>query len=220
MERTYRHTLTKREDWTSFSVQYKESDLWVHADRDVREQARSALYEARAGIEGYGRLHPEFFSAYSPLAYDPDAPEPVRRMLAAARTAGVGPMAAVAGTIAQWVGESALAIGREVAVENGGDIYLNMKTCFIIGIYAGSSPLSDRIGIRIDPLETPMGVGTSSATVGHSWSYGKADAACVLADNASLADAAATALGNRAKDESVLEREWVLGLDGSSDWKA
>jgi hypothetical protein len=63
-------------------------------------------------------------------------------------------------------------------------------------VFAGASPLSNRFGLRIVPEQTPLGICTSSGTVGHSLSFGKAESVTVLADSACIADAAATRLGN------------------------
>jgi len=127
-------------------------------------------------------------------------------MIAAARRVGVGPMAAVAGALAERVGR-ALAqepLNPEVIVENGGDLYLEVTSPAIVSLFAGKSPLSHRVGLRIEPDLSPLGVCTSSGSVGHSLSFGRADAACVLAHKASLADAAATALGNLVPDAGAI----------------
>jgi ApbE superfamily uncharacterized protein (UPF0280 family) len=89
-------------------------------------------------------------------------------------------------------------------VENGGDIFLKVTRPAVIALYAGDSPLSNKIGLKIDPLQGPLGVCTSSGTVGHSLSFGRADAACVLAASTALADACATALGNRVPDAGAI----------------
>jgi ApbE superfamily uncharacterized protein (UPF0280 family) len=115
----------------------------------------------------------------------------------AARKAGVGPMAAVAGAIAENIGRELLTFSPEIIVENGGDIYLKSLKKRIVGIFAGNSPLTGKIGLEINAKDTPLGICTSSGTVGHSLSYGKADAVVVLSRSATLADAAATAIGNR-----------------------
>jgi ApbE superfamily uncharacterized protein (UPF0280 family) len=118
-------------------------------------------------------------------------------MLKAGLEAQVGPMAAVAGAIARYVGEGLLGAGfREVIVENGGDLFLNRSESCTVAIFAGQSPLSYNIGIRIKGEHMPCGVCTSSGTVGHSLSFGDADSVTVVADSVALADAAATRLGN------------------------
>jgi hypothetical protein len=118
-------------------------------------------------------------------------------------------MAAVAGAMAEWVSKDLLKLSKEVIVENGGDIYLATSKERTIGIYAGDSPLSLKIGIVISPDEAPLGVCTSSGTVGPSLSFGKADAVCILARSSALADAAATAVGNIVKEKKDIE----LGLE-------
>jgi ApbE superfamily uncharacterized protein (UPF0280 family) len=118
-------------------------------------------------------------------------------------------MAAVAGAIAEWVSKDLLKLSKEVIIENGGDIYLATARERTIGIYAGQSSLSLKIGIVIGPEESPLGVCTSSGTVGPSLSFGKADAVCILSKSAALADAAATAVGNIVQEKKDIE----LGLE-------
>ncbi|MCA1989441.1 MAG: hypothetical protein LDL07_09915, partial [Desulfarculus sp.] len=62
----------------------------------------------------------------------------------------------------------------------------------------------------------PLAVCTSSGTVGHSLSLGRADAATILAKDAALADAAATALGNRVRTAADLATalDWAQGVPG------
>jgi ApbE superfamily uncharacterized protein (UPF0280 family) len=117
-------------------------------------------------------------------------------MIDAGHNAGVGPMAAVAGAMAESVGRELLNISRQVVVENGGDIFMRTDHPAVAGIFAGSSPLSMNIGIRVPEPQQGIGICTSSATVGHSLSRGVADAVCVIAESCALADATATAMGN------------------------
>jgi hypothetical protein len=94
----------------------------------------------------------------------------------------------------------------EVVVENGGDIFIKVLEPITVGIYAGSSPLSLKVGLKIRPCEGYTSVCTSSGTVGHSLSFGKADAVCVVSSSCSLADAVATATGNRVKSKKDISR--------------
>ncbi len=216
-KRDYRRLVPSQAGWVTFTVRYRESDLWIQADLDLRQKAETLLLEARLQVENYAQENPRFLLSHHPLPEDELAPEAVTWMLSAGILAGVGPMAAVAGAIARYVGEGLLKLGcKEVVVENGGDLFLMANRELLVGIYAGSSPLSRRLGIKIKPWGMPLGVATSSATVGHSFSYGATDAACVVAQDAALADAAATALGNRVKKSSDMEPalEWVLCLEG------
>jgi ApbE superfamily uncharacterized protein (UPF0280 family) len=193
--RTYRHWV-KDKDLVAFKVTVKETDLYIRARSDLKRQAHELVLKYRQMLEEYIEDHPSFLTSLEPLAVDDDAPPLVRDMAEAAEKAGVGPMAAVAGAIAEYVGSELLDFSPEVIVENGGDIYLKSLTDRLIGIYAGKSPLTGRVGLEIEGKDTPLGVCTSSGTVGHSLSFGKADAVIVLSRSTTLADAAATAIGN------------------------
>jgi hypothetical protein len=98
--------------------------------------------------------------------------------------------------MAEFAGVELLEFSPEIIFENGGDIFLKINHKRVVGIYAGNSPLSGKIGMEIEPHETPLGICTSSGTVGHSMSYGNADAVVAVAGSAALADAAATAICN------------------------
>ncbi len=207
-ERTYRN-LVKTDDLITFEVIVKETDLLVRAERDLSREARESVLKYRHQLETYIAANPEFRESLVPFADDPYAPEIVREMIRTSQLAHVGPMAAVAGAMAEMVSRDLLELSREVIVENGGDIYLTTLKDRTIGIYAGNSALSLKIGIVVSPEESPMGVCTSSGTVGPSLSLGKANAVCLLSKSAALADAAATAVGNVVKEKKDIE----LGLE-------
>ncbi len=202
--RTYRRWIES--DLRAFEVRAGESDLLISAERPLGELAERALRAVRGDLEAYLLRDPEFESALEPRAALPGAPAIVAGMAEAARPCAVGPMAAVAGAVAQAVGEALLRETRQVIVENGGDIFLHTRIPRVAAIYAGRSPLSGRIGVRLTQVERPLGLCTSSGTVGHSLSLGDADAAIVLAESGPLADAAATALGNRVRGAGDIER--------------
>jgi hypothetical protein len=207
-KRTYRN-LVKTDDLIKFEVIVKETDLLVRAERDLTKETRESILKYRHQLETYIAMNPEFQKSLIPLKDDPDIPEIVREMIRTSQLAHVGPMAAVAGAMAESVSKDLLKLSKEVIVENGGDIYLSTSKEQTIGIYAGDSPLSLKIGIVIRPEETPLGICTSSGTVGHSLSFGKADAVCILSRSAALADAAATAVGNIIQEKKDIE----LGLE-------
>ena len=196
VERTYRERVASG-DLVSFNATSGESDLLIRAETDLTDVAVAALRDSRRAIESWIERCPRFATALEPMPVEVNAPEIVRRMCRAARAADVGPMAAVAGAVAEHVGRVLLKHSDEVIVENGGDIFLASCRPRIVGIFAGDSPLSERIGILIPAEMTPLGVCTSSGTVGPSLSFGTADAAVVVSPNAALADAVATACGNR-----------------------
>ena len=193
--RTYRHWI-KDKNLVSFNVVVKETDLYIRASTDLKRKALKLLLKYRDILERYIERHPSFLTSLEPIVTGDDAPRIVSEMAESARKVGTGPMASVAGAIAEFVGSQLLAFSTEVIVENGGDIYLKSLGKRRIGIYAGKSPLTGKIGLEINGRDTPLGICTSSGTVGHSLSYGKADAVIVLSKSAALADAAATAIGN------------------------
>jgi ApbE superfamily uncharacterized protein (UPF0280 family) len=195
-ERTYR-SLVNDDRLRSFRVAVKETDLLVRSKKLLEKEARDLVLKYRLPLERYIEDHPEFLHCLVPFAKDRFAPPIVRTMIEAGRKAGVGPMAAVAGAIAEYVGKDLLSLTDEVIVENGGDIFINAASPLIVAVYAGESPLSNKLGIRITCSGDPLGVCTSSGTVGHSLSFGKADAVVVISDSAALADAAATSIGNK-----------------------
>lgn len=196
----------KRAGLVSFEVAHHESDLMIRARRDLRNRAAELLDRLRAELEEQIRRQPEFAESLSPLPMSPNAAPIVRAMVEASRTYDVGPMAAVAGAIAQFVGEGLLRWTPEVIVENGGDIYVRMQQPVEMGLYAGEdSPFTGELRLRVDPGGGPLGVCTSSGTIGHSLSLGRADAVVAVAESAALADAAATAIGNRIRSSQDIE---------------
>lgn len=219
-ERTYRrHTATS--GLVSFSATIAESDLYISAPRYLRGQATAALRTCRARIQERIAAQPAFESSLQPLPIDPaQNPGILFDMLAAAAAAEVGPMAAVAGAVAAAVGASLLKCCDEVIVENGGDIFACTRSAITVGVFAGESPFSNRIGLRIPVDDMPLGVCTSSGRVGPSLSFGSADAVTILSPSAALADAVATAVGNMVHGsgdiEPALERALAIpGITGA-----
>ncbi|MFC2004047.1 UPF0280 family protein [Chloroflexota bacterium] len=213
--RTYRHW-AKDKSLVSFNVTVKETDLCIRASRNLKSKALKLVLKYRDIIERYIEWHPSFLTALEPLPISDNAPHIINAMLESARKAGVGPMASVAGAISEFVGTELLAFSPEVIIENGGDIYLKSLGKRIVGIYAGKSPLTGKISLEINGEDTPLGICTSSGTVGHSLSYGEADAVAVLSQSATLADAAATAIGNLIKQPSDIPGgiEFAKSIEG------
>lgn len=199
--RTYRHWV-KDTDLVPFNVVIKETDLAILASVNLKRKAHRLVLKYRNMLEKYIAQQPSFLTTLVPLPVSDNAPQIVKAMATAAEKAGVGPMAAIAGAIAEFVGIELLLFSPEIIIENGGDIYLKTLKKRVVGIYAGKSPLTGKIGLEIEGGDTPMGICTSSGTVGHSLSFGQADAVTVLSKSAALADAAATAIGNIIKESS------------------
>ncbi|TFG47187.1 MAG: UPF0280 family protein [Dehalococcoidia bacterium] len=183
-------------DLISFIVNVEETNLFISARTNLVHKAYRLVRKYRNSMERYILDHPEFLTSLKPVEVDKHAPVIVRSMAEAARWAGVGPMAAVAGAIAEFVGTELAKYSTDIIIENGGDLYIRSTTNRNIGIYAGISILSGKISIKIEGHRTPCGICTSSGTVGHSLSFGKADAVTIIALSAVTADATATACAN------------------------
>ncbi|MBU4069140.1 MAG: UPF0280 family protein [Proteobacteria bacterium] len=209
-KRTYRN-LIKKNNLVSFNVVVKETDLFIHADKILVDKTTELVLKYRGYVESYISRYPEFEKTLKPWQINGPAPSIVRDMVNAGIKAGVGPMAAVAGAIAEYVGLDLLSFSDEVVVENGGDIFLKTNEPLKVAVFAGKSPLSLRIGFLIDSMKKPAAVCTSSGTVGHSLSLGNADAVCVLSESCSLADAAATSIGNHIKSKSDIPKAIDIG---------
>jgi len=151
-------------------------------------------------------MHPEFSESLVPLDEDPYAPEIVREMIGVSRLSAVGPMAAVAGAMAEFVSRDLLKLSKQVIAENGGDIYLATSRERMIGIYAGTSPLSLKLGIVISPEDSPW----VSAPRQERWVHRSASERQMRLysfKSAALADAAATAVGNIVHEKKDIERD-------------
>ena len=203
-DRSSYRTLQEAGDLTYFRVSVDETDLSIGAKRDLRREALAAVLEARQLVLSQIADRPRFRTSLEPLRPHGTESPLIRQMLEAGALAGVGPMAAVAGAIAEYVGRSLVKHSREVIVENGGDVFLFGSRRRSVAVVAGSSPLSGLLAVSVEPGEG-CGVCTSSGTVGHSLSLGKADAALVVAKDCALADAAATRLGNLVQDLEKLD---------------
>ena len=214
-ERTYRNWI-KHDDLTVVRVAEQETDLLISGGGDLTTHARTAITRYRGDIETYISRHPRFRSSLSPMDVDDDAPDIIKNMAAATHSTGVGPMAAVAGAIAEFVGKELLKFSEQIVIENGGDIFLKTTRSRVIGVYAGDSPFTGKMALSIEADQTPLGVCTSSGTVGHSLSLGKADAVIIFSPSTALADAVATATGNIVFQPSDIEEgiEFAQSING------
>ena len=216
--RTYRHWIEGK-DLVSFNVTIKETDLYIRATSNLQRKTHRLVLKYRKQIEQYIEQNQEFLTSLKPLAIPANTPRIVVDMMEAGQKANVGPMAAVAGAMAEYVGRDLLEFTPEIIIENGGDIFLKITHKRVVGIYAGDSPLTGKLGLEIKPQDTPLGVCTSSGTVGHSLSFGKADAVVVVAGSAALADAAATAICNKVSkpddiNDALEKGQRIGGLKG------
>lgn len=210
-ERTYRDRFSS-DGRRSFSVKYKETDLWIGVDKDsyspfMQDEALSIIIKLRNLMDSYLLLDPEYKTSLVPYFPQTPAPQIFHDMSAVCKRSEIGPMSAVAGAVAKY---TALELKkkfpyREIMVENGGDIYIDIKEDIDIAVFAGQSPLSNRVGLHIPASVSPVGVCTSSGTVGPSLSFGKADAVMIVCKDVLLADSYATAMANRVKTTADIE---------------
>ena len=225
--RKYR-SLYQEKDLHHFQVVLEETDLDIGIIKelytpDLQKKVELFLAENRQVLKEYIKVHPAFLTTLKPwnpreeeVFVGEKLPFSVEAMCAATRLASVGPMAAVAGLFAEQVGIFLTSFSPDVLIENGGDIWLKSSRPRKVCIYAGESPFSQRIGIEIKAEATPLSICTSSGTVGHSLSFGNADAVVILAPSAPLADAVATAACNLVQGEEDLAKavEWAVAIPG------
>jgi len=197
--------------WKSFRSVYRETDLWVATDAGENEnsvenftQERMRFY--RQILDEFIVKHPEFRDSLKPVRIPEGVHTVISEMGKAAENAGTGPMSAVAGAFAEYICNDLIReFGlKETIIENGGDIFMKLASPATISVYAGSSPLSGKINLVIKPEETPLAVCTSSGSLGHSLSFGKADACMVACRSGALADAYATAFCNEVKSKDMV----------------
>lgn len=199
-------------------IQLNETNILFKTDL-INHGLHNFIFRQRMDLINYIRNNREFLISFEPLEVE-EAPFIVKMMAKAGKIADVGPMAAVAGTISE-ISMNYLAKNgaKYMILENGGDISLKINKDVIMGLYAGTSSLSGQIGFKIKHENTPMGICTSSGTVGHSISLGRSDSVTVFADQASIADAIATSVANEAKGE--LDQDAVQNcLDKADNYKS
>ena len=210
-ERSYRSRFSNDERrW--FCVKFLESDLWIGVDNGSYSASMEAdtyamLVELRRSMDAYLLMDPAYKTALVPYDAGLEAPDILKEMSKVSHKTGIGPMSAVAGAVALHVAEflkSQFGV-KEVIVENGGDIYAEAHSDMDIAVFAGQSPLSEKIGLHIPSSAFPLGICTSSGTVGPSLSLGGADAVMIVCKDVLLADSYATAMANRIKTVDDLQ---------------
>lgn len=198
-EKRFYRDWVKRSDLKTFEVRVFETDLLISASKDLKAEAEKVVYKYRRDLLDYIDKNRAFKESFAPIAMDEKAPEIAQEMMRRSAEAGVGPMAGIAGAVAEYTGKELLNYSPEVIVENGGDLFMQSSKDRVMAVYAGRSPLSGKIKIRLAAENMPFGVATSSATVGPSISFGNTDATLIISHDATLADCVATGAGNLVK---------------------
>ncbi|MEM2309148.1 MAG: UPF0280 family protein [Candidatus Bathyarchaeia archaeon] len=180
----------------------------------IKSDNLGALLEAVKEIErhikdlmNYIRSRPHFQYSLKPISPDPKSPPIVQRMIEASKAADVGPMAAVAGAIADLGLETLIRMGSRVAVvEDGGEIAAYTEGEGIpISILTSEPNLSGKLGFLITRDDSPLGIATSTGRSQRTISFGEADSVTVVAESAALADAAATSICNSVVGQNIRE---------------
>lgn len=182
----------------------KESDVTVISESELFIKiAKETLLRERLIIEETIRKYPEFQKSFDPY-FTKDPPEVIKRMEDAAEICDVGPMAAVAGVLADLMSENMKKNAAKIAVvENGGEIMVNSLEDINIALYSMTTALKAQIGFVFKGEDEKIGIGTSSGTFGHGISLGKADTVTVFAIDAGIGDAAATRVANEVNGEDI-----------------
>ena len=195
-----------------FCVKFLESDLWIGVDsgsysESIEADTYSMLVDLRRSMDAYLIMDPAYKAALTPYDAGIEAPAILKDMSMVSHKTGIGPMSAVAGAVALRVADFIKCqFGvKEVIVENGGDIYAESNSDMDIAVFAGQSPLSEKIGLHIPAGSFPLGICTSSGTVGPSLSLGRADAVMIVCKDVLLADSYATAMANRIQSAADLQ---------------
>jgi ApbE superfamily uncharacterized protein (UPF0280 family) len=198
-ERAYRSSIVPSGSERAFQVAVEETDLWVVAEADLARPMAALVHALRGELKTYIEFHPEFLHSLDPVPVTGSCPDLVRRMAEAGQACSVGPMASVAGAIAQAVAEPFVGQSPNLLVENGGDCFLASTRERVVALLAepGQDGRSRAgVGLRLAAEDFPVALCSSSGTIGHSLSLGRGDLVAVRAPRAAMADAAATRLAN------------------------
>jgi len=190
-------------NYNSFTVTYKNANIFASCDADIEREIKKLLPEIYDTVENYAAQNPSFLKSFIPLEKDENAPEIIRQMLDAAFEAKTGPMASVAGAIAEALVMNVVEKFETLIIENGGDIFLYSVNDVTCGFYTGTD--FDNFGIFIKKSFMPCGISSSSAKIGHSLSFGASTLATVISRSGAAADAFATSLANKIRSEDTLK---------------
>ncbi|MFC1691089.1 UPF0280 family protein [Nanoarchaeota archaeon] len=196
---------------------HKDSRVKILCDKEeLIDIAFNELISQRKVIEDYIKNNPEFETSLKPIENDPNSPNIIKEMISASKNSGTGPMAAVAGLLAEKACKKISNKCETVIVENGGDIFISTKNTVIIGLFSGKEHSLNKLAFRITPEITPLAICSSSGKMGHSLSFGEADVATVFSKSAALADCVATNLANKIKTQQDLDPalEWANTIEG------
>jgi ApbE superfamily uncharacterized protein (UPF0280 family) len=214
-ERYYREYI-KKKSIKNYNVTVFETDLQIYSDVDLKDEIKKSVEDLRKILTDYIERHPEFNFSLYPVKVLPDDSDFIRHMKESSRRLNVGPMATVAGAISHYIGFLYKDRAKTLIIENGGDIYISSDEDRVVLIDAGKSKFGNKLNIKIDKEDLPVGICTSSGKMGHSLSFGKSDAVVIISKDTLLADATATAVGNFINCKKDIETgiEFIKKIDG------
>jgi hypothetical protein len=128
-------------------------------------------------------------------------PDVVRRMIEATKKMGepdLTPLAGVAGTASDVVADFIFGRGgTKIIVDNGGDVAIRLREGEVARVGV-KTEINEKQPTYLISIDSTMGIGgvATSGLGGRSFTKGVASAVTVLAENGSMADAAATVIGN------------------------
>ncbi|MDR3206570.1 MAG: UPF0280 family protein [Candidatus Methanoplasma sp.] len=193
----------------------KETAVAICSEERYIRIAEEAIFEARRAVELKIVQDPFFGITYDPYPPSKDEHPLVAGMCRASVSAGVGPMAAVAGAISEYAVSAMASNGAEYAVvDNGGDIAFLNDRPLRVGLFAGSG--SPHVCAVVEPSDRIRGICSSSGEIGPSVSFGRSRICTVMCGDAALADACATLFGNLVTGEDAVgpASERVCGIPG------
>ncbi len=201
----YRNRVKNREEF-SYRVVYKNTEFIISSNSDIREKIEKPLRDIYRDLESVIEKDPSFLKSLSPITPKDFYPPAIKRMCDLSSEFGVGPMAAVAGTVNDYIASRIPVEAGDLFIENGGDVFIRSRRDVITGVYVKNPFFKDSLAIRVRASSTPCGLCSSSGTFGHSLSMGKCDLAVVLSGSSISADAAATAIANSVEKIEDVER--------------
>lgn len=191
----YRCSVKNKEKY-SWLVSYYYTDILISSNKNIKNKIEKPLKKIYEVLNACIKSDPLFLKSLSPIKIKPSFPPIIKEMCARSAVFNVGPMAAVAGTVNEYLASYLQKYCEILIIENGGDTYIKAGRDLNVGIYVKNPDFKNRIALKINVENMPCGLCSSSGTFGHSFSMGKCDLAVVLAKSAITADAAATAFGN------------------------
>jgi hypothetical protein len=201
----YRNRVKNKEKYT-YRVVYENTEFIISSNRDIKSNIEQPLRDIYRDLEFVIERDPAFLKSLSPITIKEFYPVTIRKMCDLSLEFNVGPMAAVAGTVNDYIASSLSVSVENLIIENGGDVYIRSSRDVTTGIYVNNPYYKDGLLIKIKASSTPCGLCSSSGTFGHSLSLGKCDLAAVLSGSSISADAAATAIANSVKNSEDVEK--------------